>query len=203
MNPAELPGSMAVLGLVIEEPDETVTHIAQALDKRFTRARFASSTAHNTLPRFAMADPPLVCCTYQAPGGDRKKARYEATPEGVEVFRSWMFEQPGATPVLRDALYGKIELCQLEDLPRLIEMARKEVAVATDLYQESARRLRRLSKRRARRRLRDYEREMREVLLYADPLHWSSRAERYQGIADGLAELAGEIAADSEREAGS
>src|SRR6202035_1333820 len=120
VNPAELPGSMAVLGIVIEQPNDTVTHIGQCLGRRFTRARFARSTAHSTLPRLARAE--RVHRTHQAPGSDRSKDRYEATSGGLEVFRAWMFEQPSATPALRDAMYGRIEGFRLEDLFGLIEM---------------------------------------------------------------------------------
>jgi len=190
VNPAELPGSMAVLGIVIEQPNDTVTHIGQCLGRRFTRARFARSTAHSTLPRLARAE--RVHRTHQAPGSDRSKDRYEATSGGLEVFRAWMFEQPSATPALRDAMYGRIELCRLEDLPRLIEMARQEEAISADLYAEAAFRLRQHTATRQRDPA-DYARQVREVLLYADPMHWASRSERYKVIADRLEEIAQEI----------
>jgi hypothetical protein len=34
---------------------------------------------------------------------------------------------------------------------------------------------------------------VREVLLYADPMHWASRSERYKVIGDRLEEIAREI----------
>jgi hypothetical protein len=190
VNPAELPGSMAVLGIVIEQPNDTVKHVGQCLDRRFTRARFARSTAHSTLPRLAHAR--RVRRTHQASGTDRSKDRYEATANGVEVFRTWMFELPSGTPALRDAMYGRIELCRLEDLPRLIVMARQEEAVSADLYAEAALKLRQQIAARDRGPT-DYERQVREVLLYADPMHWASRSERYKVIADRLEEIAQEI----------
>jgi hypothetical protein len=190
VNPAELPGSMAVLGIVIEQPNDTVKHIGQCLGRRFTRARFARSTAHSTLPRLAHAK--RVHRTYQAPGTDRSKDRYEATADGVDVFRTWMFELPTTTPALRDAMYGRIELCRLEDLPRLIGMARQEEAISADLYAEAAMRLRQHIAARNKEPA-DYERQVREVLLYADPMHWASRSERYKVIADRLEEIAQEI----------
>jgi hypothetical protein len=180
---------MAVLGIVIEQPNDTVTHVGQCLDRRFTRARFARSTAHSTLPRLAHAQ--RVRRTHAAPGNDRSKDRYEATASGVDVFRTWMFE-PSGTPALREAMYGRIELCRLEDLPRLIEMARAEEAVSADLYGEAARKLRRHAAARNRAPT-DYARQVREVLLYADPMHWASRSERYKVIADRLEEIAREI----------
>ncbi len=188
VNPAELPGSMAVLGIVIEQPGDTVSHIGHCLGERFTRSRFARSTAHSSLPRLAHSG--RVHRTHLAPGRDRSLDRYEATTDGVEAFRRWMFEMPSARPALREAMYGRIELCRPEDLPRLIEMVRQEEAVSDDMYKEAAFRLRQ-------QRLRksdpaDYARRIREVLLYADPMHWSSRSERYALIAERLEEIAGE-----------
>jgi DNA-binding PadR family transcriptional regulator len=191
VNPAELPASMAVLGIVIEQPNETVGQIGQCLDRRFTRARFARSTAHNTLPRLAGAKH--VRRTHQAPGGGRSKDRYEATPSGIELFRSWMTDLPAAIPALRDAMYGRIELARLEDLPRLIEMARREEALSGDLYAQAAVRLRQHTLARQREPP-DLLSQVREVLLYADPMHWASRSERYKVIADRLEEIAHDIA---------
>ena len=188
VNPAELPGSMAVLGIVIEQPGDTVSHIGHCLGERFTRARFARSTAHSSLPRLAHSG--RVRCTHLAPGRDRSLDRYEATTDGVEAFRSWMFEMPSARPALREAMYGRIELCRPEDLPRLIEMVRQEEAVSDDMYKEAAFRLRQQRLRKAD--PADYARRIREVLLYADPMHWSSRSERYALIAERLEEIARE-----------
>jgi hypothetical protein len=52
VNPNELAGSMATLGLVIEQPDKTVRHIGRELDRRFTRSRFSRATAQTALERF-------------------------------------------------------------------------------------------------------------------------------------------------------
>src|SRR6202035_3792591 len=79
VNPAELPGSMAVLGLVIEQPNDTVSHIGHCLGQRFTRARFARSTAHSSLPRLAYSG--RVRRTHLERGNDRSLDRYEATTE--------------------------------------------------------------------------------------------------------------------------
>jgi hypothetical protein len=181
---------MAVLGIVIEQPNDTVSHVGRCLGQRFTRSRFARSTAHSSLPRLAHSG--RVRRTHLAPGKDRSLDRYEVTTEGIEAFRTWMFELPSATPALREAMYGRIELCRPEDLPRLIEMVRQEEAVSDDMYKEAAWRLRqqRLKKTDPT----DYARKIREVLLYADPMHWSSRSERYALIAERLEEIAREIA---------
>ena len=188
VNPAELPGSMAILGLVIEEPNQTVSRVAQRLERRFARSRFSPSTAYNALPQMARRGqhPPRVRCTQR--GHDRSHDRYEATPEGVEAFRAWMLEMPSGAPALREALYGRIELCRMEDVPRLILIAREEGLIATDLYSAATTRLKRLGVRPRGRK--DYLRRVRETLLYAEPMHWSGRAERYEEIAKGLEEIA-------------
>ena len=191
VNPADLPGSMAVLGIVIEQPNDTVSHVGHCLGERFTRARFARSTAHSSLPR--LEHNGRVRRTHLAPGKDRSLDRYEVTAEGVEVFNTWMFELPSAIPALREAMYGRIELCRPEDLSRLIAMARQEEAVSDDLYREATSRLRRQRLKKAD--PGDYRRKIREVLLYADPMHWSARSERYALIAERLEEIASEIAA--------
>lgn len=103
-NPAELPGSMTILGLVIEQPNETVSHIGQCLGQRLSRVRFARSTAHSSLLRLAHSG--RVPRTHLERGNDRWLDRYEATPVGVEAFRAGMFELPSAMPALRDAMYG-------------------------------------------------------------------------------------------------
>ena len=76
---AGLSGSMAVLGLVIEQPNQTVTHIAHCLDRRFARSRFSPSTAYNALPRWLKRKRKRVLRTYRTPGKDRSEDRYEAT----------------------------------------------------------------------------------------------------------------------------
>ena len=179
-----------MLGIVIEQPNDTVSHVGHCLGQRFTRARFARSTAHSSLPRLAHSG--RVRRTHLERGNDRSLDRYEATPEGLEAFHTWMFELPSATPAIREAMYGRIEFCRPGDLPRLIEMVRQEEAVSDDMYKQATWRLRqqRLKKSGPT----DYARKIREVLLYADPLHWSSRAERYALIAERLEEIAREIA---------
>jgi hypothetical protein len=182
---------MAVLGLVIEQPDATVSHIGQCLGQRFHRSRFARSTAHSALPRLAHLG--RVRLTHLEQGNDRSLDRYAATSTGVETFQAWMFEQPNARPALREAMYGRIELCRPEDLPRLIEMARREEAISDDMYREATWKLR--QQRLKRTTPDDDVSQIREVLLYADPMHWSARSERYALIAERLEEIANEIAA--------
>ncbi len=196
VNPDELPGSMVVLGLVIERPEATVKEVGQQVRKRFVRARFAGSTAHGALPRLAERRRDKIPCverTYKAPGRARSLDRYRTTAYGLKVFRAWMYdlqddEEPSiGQPSLREAMLGRVELAQVRDLPRLIQMARIEAQVSADLFAAASEKLRDLLGSRAD--PFDFERKIREVLLYVDPSHWSERAERYREIANRLEDI--------------
>lgn len=117
---------MAVLGLVIERPNQTVGFYARALAERFTRAGFGKTTAYTALRQMAQSKTPRVRCTRKAPGDDRSMDLYEAIPGGHDAFRSWMFRPPSAIPAVRQAIYGRIELARIEDLPQLISTVRQE-----------------------------------------------------------------------------
>ena len=106
----------------------------------------------------------------------------ELTGARLEVVTSW--EYP--------ATYGWVPVPP-EDYA-LEEFATKsqEEAISADLYAEAAMRLRQHITARNRDPA-DYARHVREVLLYADPMHWASRSERYKVIADRLEEIAQEI----------
>jgi hypothetical protein len=91
-------------------------------------------------------------------------------------------------PSQREATLGRIELARIQDVPRLIEMARKEADVSADLYATASQRLRNHLARRRDDPL-DFDRKTREVLLYMEPRHWSERAERYREIANRLEDI--------------
>jgi hypothetical protein len=187
-NPAELPGSMVVLGLLIERPGQTVAEVARSLDERFPASRFDPATAHNALPQMARSGrdlPPRTTCIHQAPGrGQKSQDRYDPTHEGVRVYSAWMHAVPSKSgpPALREALYGRIELCRLEDLPALIRMAREEELIAKDMYSGASVTLKQHVEDEREKdtdgaQLTDEEclQMAREVLLYIIPEHWSAR----------------------------
>lgn len=100
------------------------------------------------------------------------------------MHRAWMHAVPreSGPPALREALYGRIELCTLEDLPELIRIAHEEASIATDMYSEASVEIKKhLEDERAKDTDRDaltdrdYLRMVREVLLHVSPLHWSAR----------------------------
>jgi hypothetical protein len=196
----ELPGHMAVLGLVIERPDQTVSYYAHALATRFSRARFAKPIAYSALRQMSEGRAVRVERTIVAAGEDRSLDRYGPTELGREVHRAWMYALPTSAPPIRDAIYGRIELARVEHLPQLIRIAHEEARIATDLFAETRELLRKHELKRGRVGVRgedlDYVREIRQTLLYVDPLHWSSRASLYELIAQRLEEIAEKAGVD-------
>jgi hypothetical protein len=178
---------MVVLGLLVDKPGQTVAEVARSLEKRFPASRFDPATAHNALPQMARNGlyPRRVTCIYQVPGrGQKAQDRYAPTDEGVRVYTAWMNAVPSKSgpPALREALFGRIELCRPENLPVLIRMAREEELIAKDMYSATSVTLKQ--------HLEDeYEKDtdgdeltyeecqrmMRETLLYAFPEHWAAR----------------------------
>jgi hypothetical protein len=191
----ELPAHMAVLGLVVERPNQTVAYYATELAERFPHARFGKPTAYTALRQMAKGKDPRVRLTRSGPGAERALDLYEPVPLGLEAFRSWMFRPPIAIPAVRHAIYGRIELARLEDLPQLISIVREEEDIATDLYADASGALRKHeikqkgtddgAKTRA-----DFEREIRETWLYVGPLHWSGRSTLCSVILERLEEIA-------------
>lgn len=200
-NPTELPGSMVILGLLMEQPSQMVAEVAHSLDKRFAGSRFDPATAHAALPQMARSgrNPPRVRCIYQAPGGQKAEDRYDLTDEGIRVYRAWMHAVPSESgpPALREALYGRIELCTLEDLPELIRIAREEALIARDMYSAASTKLKlRLEDKRESDTDQedltdsDYLRMVREVLLQVTPEHWAARHSHNERIRQHLEAIA-------------
>jgi hypothetical protein len=197
----ELPANMAVLGLVIERPNQTSAFYAKGLAERFPRADFGGSTAHTALRQLAQGEKPRLRRTRRTSGGDDSLDLFEPLAFGLDEFRSWMFRPPSAIPAVRQALYGRIELTRLEDLPQLIRTIREEEVIATALYARASGDLHKHnlestdrgdgSKSRA-----DFEREIRETWLYVGPLHWSSRGTLCEVVLERLEEIAHEAGID-------
>jgi hypothetical protein len=188
---------MAVLGLVIERPNQTAAFYAKTLGERFPRACFGPSTAHTALRQMTDSKAPRVQRTRNGADGDASMDLYEALAKGHEVFSSWMFRPPADIPAVRQKIYGRLELARLEDLPRIIGIVRMEEDIATDLYGEASGELRKHELRRKRgpgeqKTRADFEREIHETWLYIGPLHWSSRATLCGIVLTRLEEIADE-----------
>jgi DNA-binding PadR family transcriptional regulator len=206
-NPADLPGTIAILGLLIERPDQTVADVKEGLKKRFPGCRFDHTTAHTALLRMSRAgrSSARVRCTYRSPGRIRTQDQYRVTQAGMETFRAWMYAMPTGVPALREALYGRIELCQLEDLPELIRIGREEVLVANDLFSQGKAELSKYLEQNRRRRdpveqprREDHLREVRKVLLHVTPEYWSWRSSHFDEIVRHLEDIARRAGLDFE-----
>ena len=125
--------------------------------------------------------------------------RYRLTRAGINEFNGWMYQRPIGTPALREALYGRIEVCRLEDLPELIRIAREEREIASSLYSHAKANLTLHLARNRRHPARgdpgpeDFLREVRGVLVQVTPEYWSWRSMHFDEIArllEGIAERA-------------
>ena len=134
-----------------------------------------------------------------AGSGQKAQDRYNPTREGFKVYRAWMHAVPreSGPPALREALYGRIELCRLEDLPELIRIAHEEASIARDMYSGASVTLKlHLEAKRAKETDgdelidRDYLRMVREVLLHVTPQHWSARHDLMEEIRRHLEKIA-------------
>jgi DNA-binding PadR family transcriptional regulator len=183
----ELSASMAVLGLVIEEPKDA-SCVAQRLSERFRPARFAPSTAHMTLPRLEAQG--LVRRVPRSDASDSSQGRYEATEEGIEHFRRWLRTSPAVLPPLREALHARIDLSQPADLERVIEITDRERRACEREYAAACGRLTE-----ARQVVRfkgsnaDWSELVREVVMVDEAMIWAYRGARLERLHARLEDL--------------
>jgi DNA-binding PadR family transcriptional regulator len=178
---------MAVLGLVIEEPEEA-SCVAQRLSERFRPARFAPSTAHMTLPRLEAQG---FVRRVPFPGAsDSSHGRYEATEAGIDHFRGWLRTSPAALPALREALHARIDLSQPADLERVIEITdferracERECAAARGRLAE-ARQVARFTGNNG-----EWSSMVREVVMVDEAMIWAYRAARLERLHARLVDL--------------
>jgi hypothetical protein len=138
---------MMVLGLVIQKPD-TPAGVALRLAEQFPTAHFPTNSAHTNLP--SMKDKGFVRLIKEGPTPSLHC--YEVTRQGCDHFRSWIRNSVRLPPTIRDALQGKLEFVELEDLPALLRTVRVEEAAY--IAASSAARARVLEEQGARRRAR-------------------------------------------------
>jgi DNA-binding PadR family transcriptional regulator len=177
-----------VLGLVIEHPDHGFS-LERRLQARFAAARFAYSTAYSALRR--LQKDGLVCVAQADPTAG-EEVTYEATPKGVEHFRSWVRAPTGA-PVSREELHAKIALCEPRDLPRLIDVVHaEELACIAELDRI---RERMLAERRAAGQAgarEEWSRLMDRGVTHGEAAFWGGRITQLAQLRSYLEELRGE-----------
>jgi DNA-binding PadR family transcriptional regulator len=125
-----LSAGEAVLGLVIEQPD-SASQLGRRLVERFRSAQFTRSTGHNALTRLARQGLVRVVAEDCASG---EEERYEATPQGLEHFRTWLQSSSTAAPALREELQAKVAFCAPEDLPRVIDAICAEERACASMF---------------------------------------------------------------------
>lgn len=125
----EMSSSMAVLGLVVQQPD-TIAGVAYRLSEMFPRARWSAGAAHSSVPSLAEQGLLQVVQKGSVPTLDR----YQATSVGVTEFRRWLVQASSLPPALRDALQARLEFVELEELPALLETVRADERACTREY---------------------------------------------------------------------
>lgn len=113
----------AVLGLMIERPSYGY-NLQQRIGERLGFLGLAESAVYKTLERLEL-DGWVEEVGEKQTGRTRRGAPrvlYQATPEGVQSFKSWMATTSDRA-VLRDELQTKLALSDPDDLPRLLAMA--------------------------------------------------------------------------------
>jgi DNA-binding PadR family transcriptional regulator len=135
----------AVLGLLIEEPANTY-QLERRLERRFGSSEFAHGTAYHAVrrllgqglirPRDGDSPVPSDPRRTSAPTVD-----YEATPDGVKHFESWL-RASTSTPPVREELLAKVAFCKPSDLPRMVEIVRDAELACTGRLNELNRRMR-------------------------------------------------------------
>src|ERR1700730_11441558 len=111
----------AVLGLVIEQPGYGY-QLVQRLEDRCGAWGWNRSGVYSVLDQLERDEQVRSVRSMAGATSGRAGPRpiYEATPQGIEFFRDWMFGSSPPTPVRHD-LDLKMLLAGPEFLPRLID----------------------------------------------------------------------------------
>jgi DNA-binding PadR family transcriptional regulator len=178
---------MAILGLVIERPDETVSKIASLFAERFHYARFSASTVYNTLPR--LANDGKAHRTYVAQPGEKPSAedRYEATERGVDAFRGWVQDFAMEPTPVRDAFYCRMEFAELGDFSPIIKSLERELKICKEEY--VATRLDLQSLEVTALDLGDLKTELRLALVHDQNFSWAIKMKRIERLRRRLEEI--------------
>jgi hypothetical protein len=202
-SPGELSAAMALLGLLVEQPD-TGAGVGVRLSEQFPRAGWSRNVAHNNLP--SLERQGLVRVVSRHPSGKVSLCGYEASAAGVAKLRAWIRESAVVPPVLRDALQGKIEFSIPEDLRVLArEIGAEEIVCAGEFarahtHSKQAQKLR--SRRGAKGGAPAWDVLTRELQIADEAVVWSQRAKRLQGLREHIEDVLEETEGSSARSAG-
>jgi DNA-binding PadR family transcriptional regulator len=186
----DLTPRMMVLGLVIQQTD-TVAGVARRLADQFASARFPPSSAYNGLP--ALAAQGHVRLVEE--GAESSLNVYEGTSKGIKHLRRWL-RSTSLPPTVRDALQGKLEFIEREDLVGLIGIVREEekahtsacnIAQAQVLQEQRSRLVKRKSW--------DWRTRLRHIQRKDEVMLWSLMSLRLERLRNELEELSEEVSA--------
>lgn len=184
---------MVALGLVIREPD-TIAGVARRMTDQFESARFGSNAAHKSLP--SLAEKGFLRLIAESRSGTRSLDFYEATPEGIGLFREWL-RSTELPPAIRDPLQSKLEFLELEELNALIGIVRdQERACVIACESAHARVLQEQRSRSARRKPVSGRDRLRSIQTRDEANLWSMMVKRLEDLGDELEELLRETSAD-------
>jgi DNA-binding PadR family transcriptional regulator len=190
----DLPVSMAILGLLVEQPD-TGSGLGARLDARFPRGAWPRNAVHGALPGLLRED--AIRVVSQHPSDKRSLHGYEATDCGVAKLRDWIRTSVTLPPSLRDELQGKLLFATEDDLRVLVgELSILETACVAEY---AAARNRRDQASRLRQRLTKQGRppgwamRIREVQLADEAIVWGQRVKRLQELREHIEDLLQEV----------
>jgi DNA-binding PadR family transcriptional regulator len=170
---------------VIERPGYGY-QLAQRLEERFGAYGFAPSGVYSALDQLARDE--LVHSAGEMGAGPARRAAprtiYEATPQGVDHFESWILASSPAPP-LRDDLHMKIALCRPRNVPRLIDLVYGQELVCLGRLRD----LNLLVEQDRASESRDWSRLMRVLARDAEVAFWSARVEWLQSARELLEQL--------------
>jgi hypothetical protein len=240
---AEMSASIAILGLLIEQPDD-VRGLERRLADCFPLARFAPTTAHNAVNRLkrqgrvrerersssahsgaalgsakvryvrvrralgeGRVDVGLRAASEAAAVSERRiapRSVLEPTSQGVASFWTWMGSACPA-PAVREELRAKMMFARPEDVPRLIELMKREIETCAREYEALHASIRAIEDHRAQEGLvtggGDWPMLTRLTVLRDDADLWFMRANRLKRTCAHLEKLRDEAARRSEASA--
>jgi DNA-binding PadR family transcriptional regulator len=189
---------MMVLGLVVQQPD-CAAGVARRLADQFASARFSRTSAHTNLPSLAESGYVRLI----KPVGKSSLKRYEATEKGIAHLRGWL-RSSGPSPVIRDALQGKLQFLELEELASVLRIVREDENACRSKYRIAHVRV--LEEQEFRRHSKggsfDGNAELEAIRSQDEANMWSLHAQRLTRLREALEDLAGKMSADRDAQSG-
>jgi DNA-binding PadR family transcriptional regulator len=131
----DMTPQMMVLGVVAREPG-TVANTQRRLTETFPTAALERNTAHVTLPRLAKKGWVRLVKR----GDEESEDVYEVTDVGREERHKWVIRTP-RPPAQRDAIHGKVQFADFEELQAVIRYLEKEENAAREAGDEAHRQM--------------------------------------------------------------